>query len=59
MISKSELDAIKKRVDSWPDYKKANYNAIFGEVFAITIKNVDFLSSQMYNNIGDSKSKVR
>ena len=46
MISKSELDAIKKRVDSWPNYKKANYNAIFGEVFEITIKNIDCIDKE-------------
>ena len=30
-FTQEELVDIKQRVESWPDYKKQNYTAIFGE----------------------------
>ena len=40
-FTQEELIDIKQRVESWPDYKKQNYTAIFGEILS-----VDFCMTQ-------------
>ena len=34
-LTASEIEEIKRRVESWPDYKKQNYKVIFGEILSV------------------------